>query len=157
MSREADKTRTVGYGVTLEEGETVLRRTDVSDRQILRNLAIATGIVTAGLIAIQFTGGNIGWVKAVIGLLIFASVLALYSYVMERGSRWVLTDRRLIGPRGGSLPLSPDLKIRSYIWGIAVRQSMFKTLRIRSIEDKAGFADAIRRAIVEKATREIAE
>lgn len=139
----------------LEPGEVILRQAEVSDHQILRNLGIGVGFVTVTLIAVQLTGDGIDWRLTLLIVVGFIAVVSLYSLIAERGNRWILTDRRLLGPGNLSLPLSTDLKLREYFWGIVIRQSLLKSVRIRSIEDKSGFAAAIRATMLDSTAREL--
>ena len=139
-------------GVQLEPGEKILRRAASSDRLIMKRFYWGTGLIASATIALQITGEGVGWGGAMTVIAVLAASMFLYSYFFERGARWILTDRRLIGPGTGSIPISPNLKIRVFLWGIAVRQSMLKTVNIRHIEDKAGFAGALRMAIIDSST-----
>lgn len=142
-----NKTKAHDFSIELEPGEKILRQTAVTTETIMRNLTVSTVVFAAVMVVIQLIGGAPSWTGALVPVLFFAAVTGLFSYFFELGQKWLLTNRRLIGSRGQSIPLSLDLRVREYFWGIVVSQSMLKSVRLRSIADKSAFAAAIRSAM----------
>ncbi|SLN62904.1 hypothetical protein PSA7680_03317 [Pseudoruegeria aquimaris] len=97
----------------LAEGEAVIasfpadRATYVRDHAAMAALAMGGGMIVLWLL-----GNPHVWTGAVGGLAAIA-VRGFYLASEDLSARWDLTDRRLLGPMGRSIPLSEITRIRA--------------------------------------------
>lgn len=128
----------------LQQGETVQRIIRSSDATILRSAGLAT--LLAGLLFLMIAYGEAGfdWTRFLISVALFGLVILGAGMAMDRGREWVLTDRRIIDPRGRSLDLNPDLRIRRLIYALKLSHRGRPAITIRGAPDLGDISRTIR-------------
>lgn len=129
----------------LQPGETIQRVIRSSDATILRWAGAAT--LLAGLLFLIIAYGQDGfdWPRFLISVLLFGAVILGAGLAMDRGREWVLTDRRIIDPRGRSLDLNPDLRIRRLIYALKLSHRGQPAITLRGVPELGEIAGQIRR------------
>lgn len=129
----------------LQPGETVQHVVRAQTALILRRTAVGT--VLAGALFAAIARGDTGfdWPRFLISVALFGGVILAGGLVLDRGREWVLTDRRIIGPGGNSLDLTPDLRIRRLAYALKLNQRGQPGMTIRAVPELGALAAEIRR------------
>ena len=127
----------------LQPGETVQQVIRTTMPAVLRSVGVATGL--AGALFLLIAGADEGFdlPRFLISVGLFGAVMLGMALLLDRNREWVLTDRRIIGPRGTSLDLTPDLRIRRLIYALKLSQRGRPSMTIRSVPDLGQLGRAI--------------
>ncbi|TRW97305.1 hypothetical protein FNJ84_07220 [Paracoccus sp. M683] len=130
----------------LQPGETVLGIYRTTTAAILRAAAVATAMFAVVMAVIRASEDQFGMPGYLGSVLVFGAFMAGAGWLMDRDREWVVTDRRIVGPRGHTLDINPDLRVRRLIYGLRLRQRGKPMMTIRAVPDIGEMAVRIRNA-----------
>ncbi len=134
---------------TLRDGETLIREfvpdrgTYIREHIILA--ALGSVITTVFLMA---TGNPYPWVGPVAAVAAIA-VRGLYVASEQLNMHWLLTDQRMIGPDGRSIPLSQIKKARGLFSAAQLITNSGDKYMLKYLRDTKSAVDAINNAVIQ--------